>query len=128
MKESIKLPSNRNFGLVFSIFFLIISFYPLIFQKNLNKWALILSITFLILGLMNSNLLSPLNKVWFKFGIILGKIISPIVLFLIFFLVMTPISIYLKLIKKDILKLKKNNENTYWIPKEKSNSTMKDQF
>ena len=77
---------------------------------------------------MNSNLLSPLNKVWFKFGIILGKIISPIVLFLIFFLVMTPISIYLKLIKKDILKLKKNNENTYWIPKEKSNSTMKDQF
>ena len=128
MKESIKLPSNRNFGLVFSIFFLIISFYPLIFQKNLNKWALILSITFLILGLMNSNLLSPLNKVWFKFGIILGKIISPIILFLIFFLVMTPISIYLKLIKKDILKLKKNNENTYWIPKEKSNSTMKDQF
>ena len=83
MKE-IKIPTNRNFGIVFSVVFLIISLWPLLSEETLSIWALILSIIFLILGLLNSKILSPLNKIWFKFGLFLGGIISPIVMAIIF--------------------------------------------
>ena len=120
--------SNKSFGIVFCIFFLIVSLYPLINGESIRLWSIILSGIFLILGLLNSRVLTPLNILWFKFGILLGRFISPIVMGLVFFLVVTPTGIIMRLFKKDLLKLKKNNSNTYWINKEESKSDMKNQF
>ena len=91
--DDIKIGSNRSFGIVFFVVFLIIATYPLINGDELRLWSLIISIVFLFLGLVNSKILNPLNKVWFKFGIFLGKIISPLVMGIIFFLVVTPIGL-----------------------------------
>ena len=123
-----KISSNRSFGIVFFVVFLIISLFPLINDGNLRIWSLIVSIIFLILGLINSNILTPLNKIWFKFGLFLGKIISPIVMGLIFFLVVTPIGILMRILKKDLLNLKMNNNKSYWIEKSEPKSKMKNQF
>ena len=100
--DEIKLGSNRSFGIVFFIVFLIISLWPLLNSNEIRIWSLIVSIIFLILGLINSKALTPLNKVWFKFGIFLGNIISPIVMGIIYFVVVTPIAILLKVFKKDV--------------------------
>ena len=127
-QNDIKIGTNRSFGIIFFLFFLIISLYPLIYDENIRIWSLIISIIFLILGLLNSKLLDPLNKIWFKFGFLLGKIISPIVMGIIFFLVVTPIGLFMRLLKKDILNLKFSNLNTYWIKKEGPKSKMKNQF
>ncbi|ARJ49236.1 SxtJ family membrane protein [Candidatus Pelagibacter sp. RS40] len=126
--KDIKISSNRSFGLVFFIVFLIISTYPLLNDQNIRIWSLIVSLIFLILGLINSNLLLPLNKIWFKFGILLGKIFSPIVMGMIFFFVVTPIALLMKIFKKDILNLKFNKNKSYWIKKNESSSSMKNQF
>jgi hypothetical protein len=120
--------SNRSFGIVFFIFFLIISLYPLLDNNMIRYWSLILSFIFLILGLINSKLLSPLNKLWFKFGIFLGKIISPFIMGVIFFIIVTPIGLIMRILKKDLLKLKFNNKNSYWIEKSGPKSKMKNQF
>ena len=120
--------SNKSFGIVFCIFFLIVSLYPLINDQGIRIWSLILSSIFFILGIQNSRLLTPLNILWFKFGILLGKFVSPIVMGLVFFLVVTPTGIIMRLFKKDLLKLKKNNSNTYWINRSESKSDMKNQF
>jgi len=127
-QDDIKIGSNRSFGIVFFIVFLIISIYPLLHGENIRVWSLIISIIFLVLGLLNSKLLNPLNKIWFKFGLLLGKIISPIVMGIIFFLVVTPIALFMRLIKKDLLNLKFNKKNTYWIEKSGPKSKMKNQF
>ena len=128
MKKDIEISSNRNFGIVFFIVFFLIAVYPLINNGNIRVWSLIISIIFLILGLINSKLLLPLNKVWFKFGLLLGSVISPIVMGIIFFLVVTPIALILRAIGKDVLNLKKNNNKTYWIEKTEQKSSMKNQF
>ena len=127
-KKNIKISSNKSFGIVFFIFFLIVSIYPLIDGGVLRVWSLAISIIFLILGLLNSKILTPLNKLWFKFGILLGNIVSPIIMATIFFGVITPISVLMKIINKDVLNLKKNNKDSYWIIKESKKSSMKDQF
>tara|TARA_A100001388_G_scaffold270668_1_gene248459 strand:+ start:71 stop:454 length:384 start_codon:yes stop_codon:yes gene_type:complete len=126
--DEIKIGSNRSFGIVFFIVFLLISTYPLLNDNNIRIWSLILSVIFLILGLINSSILTPLNKVWFKFGILLGKIVSPLVMGIIFFLVVTPIGILMRILNKDILNLKYNNKSTYWIEKTGPKSKMKNQF
>ena len=126
--NKIKLPSNRNFGVVFFIVFLIIALWPLLKGENLRLWAFTISLLFLILGLLNAKILTPLNKMWIKFGEILGNIISPLVMGIIFFGIVTPIGLFLKLIGKDVLKLKKDKKNTYWIEKDNSNNNMKNQF
>ena len=128
MKQEIKISSNRSFGIVFFVFFLIISLYPLLNENEVRLWALIISIIFLVLGLINSKILSPFNKIWNRFGILLGKIVSPIVMGIVFFLVVTPISIIMKIFGKDILNIKKNNKETYWIEKSEPKSKMKNQF
>ena len=128
MEKKIKVSSNKSFGIVFSIFFLLISIYPLLNNDPIYYWSLFVSFIFLILGLMNSKILSPLNLLWFKFGILLGKIVSPVVMGIIFFLVVTPISILLKIFGKDVLNLKFNNNKTYWIEKNGPKSNMKKQF
>lgn len=120
--------SNRSFGVVFFVFFLIISLFPLLNDNDIRYWSLILSITFLVLGLLNSNLLTPLNNLWFKFGILLGKVISPFIMGTIFFIIVTPIGIIMKILKKDLLNLKFNNKKTYWIEKNGPKSKMKNQF
>ena len=128
MEKKIKVSSNKSFGIVFSIFFLLVSIYLLLNNDSIYYWSLLVSFIFLVLGLMNSKILSPLNLLWFKFGILLGKIVSPIVMGVIFFLVVTPISIILKIFGKDILNLKFNNNKTYWIEKDGPKSNMKKQF
>lgn len=126
--DNLKKSSNKNFGIVFFIFFLLISLYPLIYQQEIRIWTLIISFIFLILGLFNSSVLTPLNLLWFKFGILLGKLISPIIMGLVFFLVVTPIGLIMRLFKKDLLKLKKNNSKSYWIERSINDSNMKNQF
>tara|TARA_B110000858_G_C17727947_1_gene438582 strand:+ start:611 stop:997 length:387 start_codon:yes stop_codon:yes gene_type:complete len=128
MKQKIKLPTNRNFGLVFFVVFLIISLWPLLSQNELRYWSLTLAIIFLILGLLNSKVLMPLNIIWMKFGLFLGNLISPIVMGIIFFCVVTPTGLILRLFKKDVIKLKRNNLKTYWIKKDNTNNDMKNQF
>ena len=127
MKKNI-LPTNRNFGLVFTIVFVIISFWPLLKGGDIRYWSLIISIIFFVLALLNSNLLTPLNKLWMQFGFLLGKIVSPIVMGFIFFLVVTPTGIIMRLLGKDLLNLKKSNQKTYWIHKNNKNNNMKNQF
>ena len=128
MKQKIKLPSNRNFGIVFSVVFLIISLWPLLSQNDVRIWSLLISGIFLILGLINSKLLLPLNKIWFKFGLMLGNFIAPIVMGIVYFMVVTPTGLIMRLLGKDLLNLKKNNKDTYWIDKDNSNNDLKNQF
>jgi hypothetical protein len=126
--DEIKIGSNRSFGVVFFVVFFVIAFYPLTYQGDIRKWSIIISLIFLILSLLNSRLLTPLNKLWFKFGIFLGKIISPLIMGMIFFIVVTPIGLLMRLLKKDILKLKFNKKNSYWIEKTDPKSKMENQF
>ena len=126
--DDIKISSNRSFGIVFFIVFLLIATYPLLKGNDVRIWSLLVSFGFLILGLINSKILSPLNKLWFKFGIILGKIISPLIMGIIFFVVVTPIGIAMRVLKKDLLNLKYNQKETYWIKKTGPKSKMKNQF
>ena len=126
--EEIKIGSNRSFGVVFFVVFLLIALYPVINNGEIRIWSLITSIIFLILGLLNSKLLNPLNKIWFKFGIVLGKIISPLIMGIIFFLVVTPTGLIMRLIRKDILNLRYNQNSSYWIEKKGPKSKMKNQF
>ena len=126
--DDIKIGSNRSFGIVFFVVFLIIATYPLINADELRLWSLIISIVFLFLGLVNSKILNPFNKLWFKFGIFLGKIISPLVMGIIFFLVVTPIGLIMRLLNKDLLNLRFNNNGSYWIEKCEPKSKMKNQF
>ena len=128
MKKNIKLPPNRNFGFVFCIVFLLIALWPLLNDNEVRIWSLIISAVFLILGLFNSNLLLPFNKLWFKFGILLGNIVAPIVMGIVYFFVVTPTGLIMRMLRKDLLNLKKNNKNTYWIDKDNSNSNLKNQF
>ena len=126
--QKIKIGSNKSFGIVFSIVFLVIAFWPMLNGNEINYWLLAISIVFLILGLINSKILTPLNKIWFKFGILLGNVVGPIVMGIIFFLIVTPTSIIMKLLGKDLLNLKKNNNNSYWIEKNNQKSKMKNQY
>ena len=126
--NDIKIGSNRSFGIVFFIVFLLIAIYPLLSGESVRLWSLAIATIFFILGIINSSLLSPLNKIWFKFGLLLGRLISPLVMSLIFFLVVTPIALLMKLLKKDLLNLKFNKDNTYWIVKSGPKSKMKNQF
>ena len=126
--DDTKIGSNKSFGIVFFIFFLLVSIYPLVNNENIRLWSLVLSIIFLILGISNSKILTPMNKLWFKLGIFLGKIISPLIMGVIFFLVVTPIGFFLRIFGKDVLNLKYNDNKSYWIEKNGPKSKMKNQF
>ena len=126
--NNIKTGSNRIFGIFFAIIFFIIAFWPSINGDGIRSWPIPIAIIFLILGVLNSKLLSPLNKAWIKFGFFLGSIVSPFVMAFIFFLVLTPTGLILRLFKKDVLNLKFNKSGTYWLEKEKNKNTMKNQF
>ena len=127
MNKKTKVSSNKNFGIVFFVVFLLISFYPLINQEDFRLWALIIAFIFLGLGLINSSILTPLNLLWFKFGMLLGRVVSPIIMAFIFFGVVTPTGVIMKLLSKDLLKLKRIDKKSYWIER-KTKSEMKNQF
>ena len=128
MKNQTKLPTNKNFGIVFFIVFFIIALYQLKIGSDSYFWSIVVSLFFLILGFLNSKILTPLNKLWFKFGIFLGKIISPLVMGIIFFLVIAPTGLLMRLLNKDLLNLKFNNDSSYWIEKTEPKTKMKNQF
>ena len=129
MKNSIKIKSKDNitFGILFFIFFLIIGLYPLKSDEAIRVWSVVLSLILLIITVIKPNLFSFLNKFWIKFGILLGKIISPIVMGLVFFFVVTPIGILVRVLKKDVMGLKRG-ASSYWINREDKVQTMKKQF
>ena len=128
-ESKIKIGSNRNVGLVFFFVFLIVGLLPLLKEEPFRIWPIVIAIIFLIFGIMNSKLLTPLNKLWFKFGLFLGSIVSPIVMGIVFFLVITPTGFVMKIMGKDLLNKKKDNDKkSYWINRSKTKSTMKQQF
>jgi len=124
-----KLDSNRSFGLVFFAVFFIIAFWS--FFENVYEikiLPLVISLIFLILGLLNSKILTPLNKLWLKFGELLGKIISPVIIFFIYFIFVSPLAFILRLFGKDLMKIKFSKKKSYWIQREKNIGSMKKQF
>ena len=125
---NIKIGTNKSFGIVFFVFFFIVSMFPLLNDGNIRFWSLIISIIFLILGILNSKILTPLNQVWFKFGILLGRFVSPVVMGIVFFAIVTPTSVIMRILQKNLLNLKKSNKKTYWIERSKIKSKMKNQF
>ena len=126
-KKSLK-SSNKSFGILFFIVFTLYGIWPMLSSGDLRIWSLAIGVTFLILGLLNSKLLSPLNLAWVKFGEILGRIIAPIVMAFVYFCVITPIAIIIRLLGKDLLKVKFNTRSSYWISRDKNIGSMKKQF
>ena len=127
MREKINSP--KSFGIVFSIVFLIVSLYPLTNSEGLYVWALIVSAIFLLLAFLVPNVLSLPNKLWFKFGILLGSIIAPIVMALVYFLTVLPTGLIMRLLGKDLLKQKLDkNTKSYWIERSEPMGSMKNQF
>ena len=126
--DDIKISSNRSFGIIFFVVFLLIGLYPLTYDGDIRIGFVIISLIFLVLGLLNSKILTPLNKLWFNFGLFLGKIISPLIMGIIFFLVVTPIGLLMRIFGKDVLNLKYNKNQSYWIEKNGPKSRMKNQF
>ena len=126
--DDVKISSNRSFGIVFFVVFLFIALYPLSYSGQVIKWSLVISLIFLLLGLINSKILTPVNKIWFKLGIFLGNIISPIIMAIVFFLIVTPIGLIMRVLRKDLLNLKFNTKKSYWIEKKGPKSKMKNQF
>ena len=124
-----KISTNRSFGIVFFIFFLILSLFPLLKNNQVNFYFLVTAIVFLVLGLLNAKILTPLNKYWIKFGDILGKFVSPVIMFLIYFFTVFPVNLLLRLFKKDVMYLKLHKKNkSYWIKKEVNDTNMNNQF
>lgn len=124
-----KRSSEKSFGILFFVVFAIIGLYPLLSFNFVRVWALAIALIFLFLGLTKPSVLKPLNTGWIKLGEILGKIIAPIVMLLVFFIVITPIGIMLRLFGKDILGLKFSEKvKTYWITRDKNIGPMKRQF
>ena len=124
-----KKSSNRSFGILFFLVFLGFGLWPLTKKMSPNIYLIVISVIFLILGLLNSKLLSPLNNLWIKFGEILGKVIAPIVMAVVYFLILTPISLLVRLFGKDLIGMKfSNNIKSYWIKRKKHLGTMDKQF
>ena len=121
--------SNRSFGLLFFIVFIVVGLWPAIKGETANIYLILISLFFLIFGLINSKILSPFNKAWIKLGEILGLIIAPIIMALVYFIILTPISLILRVLGKDLLGLKfLKKQDTYWMKRKKKLGTMKKQF
>ena len=123
-----KKNSNRTFGILFFLVFLVIGIWPILNNEDLRWWSIIISLIFLFLGIINSKILTPFNKIWIKIGELLGRVIAPIVMAIIYFFIITPMAILLKLLRKDLLKIKFSPVATYWIKRDKKFGSMKRQF
>ena len=128
-KSEVQISSNRSFGLLFFLVFLIIGLWPLLNESSIRIWSVVIAIIFLILGLLNSKFLTPLNKLWFRFGLFLGSIVAPIVMGAVFYLVVTPTGLIFKIMNRDLLNIKfDNKKKSYWVNRSKIKTTMKQQF
>ena len=123
-----KIATNRSFGIVFFIVFLLIAIWPILSESSIRVWSLIISLIFLLLGLINSKLLTPLKNVWIKLGEFLGKIIAPIIMGIIYFFIVTPIGLIMRIIGKDLINIKYSKEKSYWINRKKNIGPMNRQF
>tara|TARA_B100000405_G_scaffold299977_1_gene259028 strand:+ start:918 stop:1295 length:378 start_codon:yes stop_codon:yes gene_type:complete len=123
-----KKNSNKSFGVLFFIVFLLIALWPLVNGDSLRVWSLLIAVIFLVLGLLNSKILNPFKKIWIKFGEILGKVIAPLVLSIVYFIVITPIGLFLRIFGKDLLGIKFLKKKSYWIKRDKDLGSMKNQF
>tara|TARA_B100000959_G_C14897371_1_gene589348 strand:- start:268 stop:657 length:390 start_codon:yes stop_codon:yes gene_type:complete len=129
MKKIInKKKSNKSFGILFFIVFLIIGFWPLTNGEEIRFWSILISLLFLILGFLNSKILTPLSYAWIKLGLFLGKFITPIVMAIIFYLIISPFGVVIRLFGKDLLMKKYSKKSSYWIKREKKMNPMKMQF
>ena len=125
-----KRSSNRSFGLLFFVFFLVISLWPFTKKIEINLYLISIAFIFLVLGLLNSKILSPLNKAWIKLGEILGRIVAPVVMAIVYFIILTPISLLVRLFGKDLIGMKFSNDikKSYWIKRKKNLGSMNKQF
>ena len=124
-----KRSSNRSFGLLFFVVFLVIAFWPLTKKSEINLYLISIALIFLVLGLLNSKILSPLNKAWIKLGEILGRIVAPVVMAIVYFIILTPISLLVRLFGKDLIGMKFSNDiKSYWIKRKKNLGSMDKQF
>jgi len=123
-----KKTSEKSFGVLFFAVFFLIGIWPFLNNNSIRVWALVLSFIFLAIALLKQELLKPLNNLWIKFGENLGKIISPIVMAIIFFFMITPLSFIIRMFGKDLLKLKISKNNSYWIKRKKNVNSMNKQF
>ena len=121
------LRDNIVFGSLFFIFFLIIGLYPLKSGGVIRVWSVVFSLVFLIITIIKPNLFTFLNRLWIQFGILLGKIISPIIMGFVFFFVVTPTGILVRILKKDVMGLKRGT-SSYWINRKDKVQSMKKQF
>jgi len=124
----VKKTSEKSFGILFFIVFFLVGIWPLLNSDSIKLWSLAVSFVFLIIAFLKQELLKPLNNSWIKLGEMLGKIISPIVMALIFFLILTPLSLIIRIFGKDLLKIKFSKDNSYWIKREKNITSMDKQF
>ena len=123
-----KNENNKSFGILFFIVFLVIALWPTINSGSLRVWAMLIALIFLFLGVLNLKYLTPFKKGWIKLGEVLGKFISPVVMGIIYFFIITPIGIFMRVIGKDLLNLKYNSKKSYWNKRLKNVGTMKRQF
>ena len=123
-----KIASNRSFGLLFFIVFLLIAFWPLLSGETIRIWSLIIGLVFLVLGAINSKILNPLKVLWIRLGEKLGRVIAPIIMALVYFIVLTPIGLLMRILGKDLLNLKYSKEKSYWVKRDKNIGSMKKQF
>ena len=121
--------SEKSFGVVFSIVFLIVALYPLINSEGLRIWALVVSAIFLLLAYVAPKILSLPNKLWFKFGLLIGSIVAPIVMAFVYFVTVLPTGLIMRLLGKDLLKQKLDkNAKSYWVKRSEPMGSMKNQF
>lgn len=123
-----KINSNRNFGFVFFVIFLIIALWPLYKGNEIRIWSICISLLFLVLAIMNSKILTPLNRIWNKFGLLLGSVVSPLIMAVIFFMIVTPTAYIMRIVRKDLLSQQYSNKNSYWIKRAKNMTSMRKQF
>ncbi len=124
-----KRSSNRSFGLLFFVVFLVIALWPLTKKSEINLYLISIALIFLVLGLLNSKILTPLNKAWIKLGEILGRIVAPVVMAIVYFIILTPISLLVRLFGKDLIGMKFSNDiKSYWVKRKKNLGSMDKQF
>ena len=124
-----KRSSNRSFGLLFFVVFLVIALWPLTKKSEINLYLISIALIFFVLGILNSKILSPLNKAWIKLGEILGRIVAPVVMAIVYFIILTPISLLVRLFGKDLIGMKFSNDmKSYWIKRKKNLGSMDKQF
>ena len=123
-----KKSSSKSFGYLFFSLFLILSLWPVLNDNSVNFLFLSISAVFLFLTILNAKILDFLNNYWIKLGELLGRVVAPIIMFAVFFVIVTPLSLLTKLLKKDLLNMRFNDSKTYWTNKVKKIDSMDKQF